>query len=57
MLSKKFGGNIMSLSDVNSDIAVLAAIAAFDELGQLEFLKKYGFGRAKPLFESNLKLS
>ena len=40
----------MGLADLTSREAVLKAVAEFDELGRDEFLKKYGFGRARDYF-------
>ena len=37
----------MGLMDINSRQAVLSAVAEYDRLGQPDFLKKYGFGRAR----------
>jgi putative restriction endonuclease len=40
----------MSLADINTRQAVLAAIAEYDALGQATFLAKYGFGAARSYF-------
>jgi hypothetical protein len=37
----------VGLANVTSRDAVLAAIREFDELGQQQFLEKYGFGQAR----------
>src|SRR5690242_13258272 len=37
----------MGLKDVTSRDAILDAMREFDQLGRDEFLKKYGYGRAK----------
>ena len=40
----------MSLSDLSSRQAILAAIAEYDQLGRDRFLDKYGFGKARQYF-------
>jgi len=40
----------MSLSELSSRKAVLDAIAEYDRIGQVAFLKKYGFGCAREYF-------
>ena len=40
-------GETLSISTLSDPNAVLAAIHEYDELGAEEFLRKYGFGRAK----------
>lgn len=40
----------MALKDITSRQAVLDAVAEYDRLGQVEFLKRYGFGRAREFY-------
>ena len=40
----------MALGDLSDPAAVVEAISEFDQFGREEFLKKYGFGRARRYF-------
>ena len=40
----------MSLRDLTSRQAILDAIAEYDRIGQVAFLERYGFGRAREFF-------
>ena len=40
----------MTLSDIQSRKAILAAVEEFNRLGREAFLKKYGFGHARQYF-------
>jgi hypothetical protein len=40
----------MALRDITSRQAILDAVAEYDRIGQVAFLKRYGFGRAREFF-------